>query len=58
MSMTLLQQNLHMSSSSNNANLGERGQILFQVASVHKGEDKCIQNFGRKTWSKETIMKI
>jgi len=49
MSMTLLQQNLHMSSSSNNANLGERGQILFQVASVHKGEDKCIQNFGRKT---------
>jgi len=58
MSMTLLQQNLHMSSSSNNANHGDGGQILFQVASVHKGEDKCIQNFGGKTWSKEAIMKI
>jgi len=58
MSMTLLQQNLHMSSSSNNANLGDRGQILFQVASVHKGKDKCIQNFGGKTWSKETFKKI
>ena len=49
MSMTLLQQNLHMSSSSNNANLGDREQILLQVASAHKGEDKCIQNFGGKT---------
>lgn len=39
MSVTLLQQNLHMSSSSNNANLGDRGNILFQVAAIHKGED-------------------
>jgi hypothetical protein len=53
--MALLQQNLHMSSSSTNANLGDRGQILFQAASVHKEEDKCIQNFGGETEAKRPL---